>query len=216
MKKCIAFITFLFAALIITGCSANGKDEKPDNPIGNLSPTEEDVNEVEIPMSDFFLSSGSKAHYKGEGNEFAELDIEITVINDNYTIVDENNGGTLIRKVYRIVEDRIDVISEDAIDFDEAIPTVEKLDAMEPLEIFLQKPFEEGTTFEDWKIVETGVDVETPYKNFEDAIVIQMTDQAFINRKYFVQGFGEIKRESIMNADEGEEFIVTSTLETVE
>ena len=47
-------------------------------------------------------------------------------------------------------------------------------------------------------------------------IVIQMKDSAFINRKYFVRGFGEVKRESIMTTDEGEEFIVTSTLESVE
>ena len=33
--------------------------------------------ETEISMSDFFLPNGSKAHYKGEGNEFAELDIEV-------------------------------------------------------------------------------------------------------------------------------------------
>lgn len=53
-------------------------------------------------MSAFFLSSGAKAHYKGEGNEFAELDIEVTVLDERYVVVDEDNGGVTIRTIYHI------------------------------------------------------------------------------------------------------------------
>lgn len=218
MKIWIRGMTILFAAVIATGCSADEIKEKQDLPNETLSPTEEENGEniAEVRLSDFFLPNGSKAHYKGEGNEFATLDIEVTKLNDIYTVVDENNGGVLIRKIYRLEEDRIDIISGDPIDPEEKMPTVDELNDMQPLEIFLQKPIEEGTTFGDWEIIQTGVNIETPYKNFQDAIVIQMKDPAFINRKYFVRGFGEVKRESIMTTDEGEEFIVTSTLESVE
>ena len=180
----------------------------------NSSPPIDERPVLEISMSELFLPNKSKAHYKGEGNEFAELDVEVTKIDDIYTMVDEDNGGTLIRKIYRIKEDRIEVIFENGMDFDEGIPTVNELEDMAPLEIFLQKPFKEGTTFGKWTIVEIAATVETPYKTFQDAIVIEMSEQDFINRKYLVEGFGEVKREAIQTT-EGVNFTVTSLLESV-
>ena len=44
-------------------------------------------NQSEISMIDFFLPDGSKAHYLGEGNEFAELDIEVAHPYEKYVIV---------------------------------------------------------------------------------------------------------------------------------
>ena len=41
--------------------------------------------------------------------------------------------------------------------------------------VYLKKPFEVGTKFDKWKIVETDVTVETPYKTFEHAFVIEET-----------------------------------------
>ena len=35
-------------------------------------------------------------------------------------------------------------------------------------------------------------------KKFDHAFVIEMKTDDFVNRKYFVEGFGEVKRESIM------------------
>ena len=218
MKLRISGITILFAAVIIIGCSADEVEEKEVLQNKTLPPTNEENGEniTEVLLSDFFLPNGSKAHYKGEGNEFATLDIEVKIINDLYTVVEENNGGVLLRKIYRLEADRIDLLSGNPINPDEKMPTVAELDNMLPLETYLQKPFVEGTTFGDWEIVKTGVDIETPYNFFQDAIVVQMTDPAFINRRYFVAGFGEVKRESIMIASEGENHIVTSTLEIME
>src|SRR4051812_16491719 len=55
--------------------------------------------EEEILMRDFFLPNNTKAHYKGDGNEFAELDIEVIQPYDNYIIVYENNGGAYMQKL---------------------------------------------------------------------------------------------------------------------
>ena len=79
----------------------------------------------------------------------------------------------------------------------------------------MQKPFEVGATFNDWTIVETDATIETPYQNFEHVLVIEMKDKDFTNRKYFAKNFGEIKRESVMIIEDEEDFVVTSTLESV-
>jgi len=43
-----------------------------------------------------------------------------------------------------------------------------------------------------------------------------MVEDDFINRKYFAQGFGEIKREAIMKTENDDDFIVTSSLQSVD
>ena len=67
---------------------------------------------------------------------------------------------------------------------------------------------------DDWRITKTGETVETPFRTFENAFVIEQQGTDAINRKYFVQGFGEVKREAIQTT-EGSELTVTSTLESV-
>ena len=94
-------------------------------------------------------------------------------------------------------------------------PSQAELDAMNPTGVYLKKPLKKGTTFDTWTIVEMDTTVDTPYKKFDHAFVIEMKTEDFVNRKYFVEGFGEVKRESIMQTDDGE-FIVTSTLKTVD
>lgn len=242
MQKMKLFILLAVAVIVIVACSpqktGNSLDEESSNDNEeNLTAVDDETNDEDInkeidhesgveendkqssvdsSMLDFLLPEGSKAHFKGEGNEFAELDIEVIVANDTYAIVDEDNGGALVRTIYSIQQDRIEIISKEAIDIDVAIPTPKELTEMEPVEVYLQSPFEKGNTFGDWTIVDTSATVETPYKKFKNAIVIEMTDKDFVNRKYFVQGYGEVKRESIMDTEENEEFIITSILESVE
>lgn len=228
--------------IIVSGCSNEKvennsieQDEIPvsaDNDITVKAPEEsvDEVDEVEeetddatdtvveqeISMRDFLLPNNSKAHYQGEGNEFAELDIDVEQLFENYIIVYENNGGSYWQKIYKIGTDKIEIIAEDIIEFEPAIPTLQQLEQMKPIGVYLQKPFTEGTKFEEWTIVETGATVETPYKIFDNAIVIEMVEADFVNRKYFVPGSGEVKRESIMTMEGEEDYIVTSVLESVE
>jgi len=218
------FVLLLFAALVIVGCSKNGSTAMDNSGSTNSGITTKDKentegnngnNQSEISMIDFFLTDGSKAHYLGEGNEFAELDIEVAHPYENYVIVHENNGGSMVRHIYKIEKDKIDILEEMMVDYKEDFPTLDELDAMNPTGIYLQKPLKVGTTFNNWTIVQTDVTVETPYKKFENALVIEMKDKDFINRKYFVEGFGEVKRESVMKMDDGE-YVVTSTLKAVD
>ena len=90
---------------------------------------------------------------------------------------------------------------------------LEQLESMQPLETYLATPIKEGTTFGKWTIVEVGTTLETPYKTFENVFVIEEVQEDYVNRKYFAENYGDIKSEFIMQTDEDEPFIVTSTLE---
>ncbi len=224
MRKINLFICLLVAALVFTGCSKNGgtamnnsgsqntgiMTKEKENTEGN-----EGANQSDISMIEFFLKDGSKAHYLGEGNEFAELDIEVAHPFKDYVIVYENNGGSLVRHIYKIAQDEILILDSKIVDYKEDFPTLEELDAMEPSGVYLKKPFSKGTVFDKWSIVETDVTLKTPYKTFDRAFIIERKDKDIVNRKYFVQGYGEVKREAVMQTKEGE-FIVTSTLKAVD
>ncbi len=221
MRKINLFIFLLVAVLVFSGCS-----KKQPTALDNSGSTNGTVGEGvvkesesekdgEISLTDLFLPDGSKAHYLGEGNEFAELDVEVARPFENYVIVHENNGGSLVRHIYKIEPDKISILDEKTVDLVKDFPSQAELDAMIPTGVFLKKPLKKGTTFDTWTIVEMDTTVETAYKKFDHAFVIEMKTDDFVNRKYFVEGFGEVKRESIMQTDDGE-FIVTSTLKTVD
>jgi len=223
--------------LVLAGCSNNKPTNDPvipdestgipiedqtDNTPGENGTVEDkqeatdELTESEIPMRDFFLAYGSKAHYKGDGNEFAELNIEVIQPYENYVIVYEDNGGASLQKIYKIGTNNIEILAEDMIEFDPIVPSLEQLEEMKPIGVYLQQPFTVGTKFQEWTIVEINATVETPYKTFDNVIVIEMAKDDYINRKYFVQGSGEVKREAIMKIEGEEDFIVTSTLESIE
>lgn len=167
------------------------------------------------PMRDYFLPDGTRADYVGEGNEYAQLKIQVAQPHEHYFVIHEDNGGALIRRIYKINTDRIDILEERTVDAKPEFPSLDELEAMQPIGTYLQKPFSIGTVFDEWTIVETGATVETPYKTFSDAIVIEEKGNDFVNRKYFVQGFGEVKREAVMRSSDGQEYTVTSTLESI-
>ncbi|MFD1205886.1 MULTISPECIES: hypothetical protein [Sporosarcina] len=219
MKVQKLFILLTFSILVIAGCSRkdtttlnnSGNSGESTNPNVNM----ENPTKVDMSLLDYFLPDGSKAHFKGEGNEFAELDIDFAQPYEHYVIVHENNGGALTRYIYKIGEDEVTTISYDVVENEQDFPTLDEINKMKPAGVYLRQPFEVGTTFDKWEIVETGVTVETPYQTFNDAFVIESKEKDAINRKYFAKGVGEVKRESIMKLENGEEYVVTSTLESV-
>lgn len=223
MRRNRLVIALLFTILLVAGCSSktttlnnsgnSGESNEPDQATENND--EQTKNTTDESLKNYFLPDGSKAHFLGEGNEFAELDVTFAQPFENIIGVHENNGGAIIRYIYRIDEDQITTIGHKAVDMNADFPSLEEIDAMEPEGVYLKKPFEVGTTFDKWEIVETGVTVETPYQTFDNAFVIQSEENDAVNRKYIVEGFGEVKREFIMPAENNEEFIVTSTLESV-
>ncbi|MHA6260878.1 hypothetical protein ACXYMX_13415 [Sporosarcina sp. CAU 1771] len=167
-------------------------------------------------MPDHILGDGLTAHYKGEGNEFAELDVHSTRINDIYFVLREDNGGSSIQTILKTTFDSIFILDSGLVEDGDPFPTVQELDMMSPIATYLQLPFALGATFDGWEVIGSYVSVETPYQTFLNAIVIEKVENSTtINRKYFVQGVGEVKREAIMQTSDGE-YIVTSSLESIQ
>lgn len=232
MKKLPALSLLLLCLLIVSACSKANKDDvtalDESGGSGESSPVEEmdsekgestsevkESNDEEIDMLSYFLPDGSQAHYEGVGNEFAEFNIDVTYLPDSIVMVHENNGGVLLRKIFRVEQDRILKLDESPVQVEDDVPSAEELGKMEVNGVYLQKPFEKGATFERWTIAETDATVETPYRTFDNVIVLEEEDKDFVNRKYFAEGFGEVKRESVMVTSDQDDFVVTSSLEAV-
>ncbi|MET3574878.1 hypothetical protein ACFFIY_10340 [Bhargavaea ullalensis] len=169
----------------------------------------------EFTASGLFPPEGAQMHFKGEGNEFAELDIRVLLSDGKHVVFDEDNGGVTMRKAYRIGDDRIEQVMAMPLEGTEPVPTAEELGAMDPMNTYLVFPAQEGAEFEGWKVVSTDESVETPFKTFEHAVLIEEETADFTNRTWLVPGFGEVKRESVMEEEGQEPFVVTSVLESV-
>lgn len=233
-------LVFIFTLLFLVGCTneqANNNDtinqpdgvtsETPNDSKGeepneqNQNEEPEEVAEDEVDYSQFFMPDGSMAYFLGDGNEFATYTVHTKWLSANYVALVENNGGATMLKIYRVMDefDKIDKVYEEMIEElpgNVQYPSTDELDSLPLIERYLNGPIEVGTTINDWKIVEVNTIVETPYQTFEDVFVIEEVTEDYINRKYFVAGFGEVKRESIMHMEGEEDFIVSSTLEKIE
>ena len=227
------------AGLLLVMLGACGDDAPPDPEVqipagSDTNVTEEDPEQVEEAIeeeaseeelgkggeenpnpSSFFMEDGTTAVFQGEGSEFAALRIRTQYLEGNHIALYEDNGGTTILRVYRLSEDKVELVKEEPEFYDEFTASAEELEALEPLSTYLEFPLEEGKSMGNRTIIATSETVETPYDTFEDAIVIESENEESINRTYFVKGFGEVKRE--FTTQQGDkELTVTSSLEAIE
>lgn len=192
--------------------------EQPEEPADSdqEAAEEEPDNEALDPLS-FFMADGTTAHFEGAGNEFAALTVRTEYLEEDYVALYEDNGGTTFLRVYRISEDRVDLVKEEGEFYDDYAPATEELDVLEAISTYLEFPLEEGGAVGDKTVIQTGATVETPYETFEDAIVLEKQEsETTTNTWYFVEGYGEVKREFVTQEEGEEEFSVTSSLESIE
>lgn len=170
-----------------------------------------------IPASllDYFPPGDTSVYYEGVGNEFAQMANTISRPAPDYVVIHENNGGSYIQKVYKLDGDKIQLVKEEPVDMNVLLPTVAELNAMMPIRTYLKEPIQVGTTFDDWTIIEIDASLQTPFQQFDDVLVVEQVDGDFINRIYLAEGFGEVKRESIMTIAGEPDYVVTSTLENM-
>lgn len=188
--------------------------EAVDEPSDEQTADEEEAEEIDLTA--YFMEDGTMAHFKGDGNEYAELNIRTEYLEEDYVAVYEDNGGTTILRVYRLADGRIDLVEEQPEFYEDYTATAEELNALEPISTYLETPIEMGNQIKGMEVIELDVTVETPFETFENAVVLeQVNDEGSINRSYFVEGYGEVKREFIME-EEDNTFTVTSSLETIE
>ena len=183
--------------------------EEENEPAENPEP-------IEMNPFAFIMENNTIAHFQGEGNEFAELELRTEYLDDEHIAVYEDNGGTTMLRVYRVGEDKIELVKEEPEFYEKYEASSEELQDLEPISVYMEFPIVKGDAIDGRVIVETGATVETPYSTFENVIVFESKgDDGSINRTYFAENYGEVKREFIME-ENGETMEVTSSLESIE
>lgn len=227
MKRWSIVLVALLAACSPSGQNAvdpepstEVEEENTEQPTENEEEQNQEEQEEEqttaINLHEFFMPNQSEALFEGYGNEYATYTLTTQHLYENYVGTFEDNGGTVMQRIYRIEDERIVKIYEQAEAYDADFPALSELEALPEMETYLALPFEEGNEFNGWTIVAVGQTVETPFQTFEDVIVLTQegADQSIVE-KYFVKGYGEVKRVFKMSEEENEEFEVTSTLAEV-
>ncbi|MGB6778824.1 MAG: hypothetical protein WBE33_08700 [Planococcus citreus] len=191
--------------------------EQEETPAEGTSGDSHDGGQAAVDPYDYFLEDESIARFEGYGNEFAEFTLKTDYMEANHVATYEDNGGTVVLKVFRLHDDRIELVKQEGEFYDDYTASFEELEALEVISTYLEFPIEEGQEIGDATVVETGTSLETPYQNFDDVFVLEsMTEDGSINRNYFVEGYGEVKREFRANADDSDEMAITSTLASIE
>ncbi|SEJ16956.1 hypothetical protein SAMN04488127_1168 [Bhargavaea ginsengi] len=233
LKRISAFAMTLCLAFLLASCSTpenpekdNRTAEKPVEQAGNAvesdSPKEQQSekapdheHKIAAPAA-FFPAEGTILRYKGEGNEYAQLKITVLRSDSEYAILQEDNGGVTLHRIYRIGKDRIDLLSSEPAGEWDALPDGDLLDGMEPQQTYFLFPAETGTKIGHYTVEATDATADTPFRTFSGAVMAAEKTSDYTNRIWFVPGYGEVKRESMMTTDKGETFTVSSSLETVE
>ncbi|MBB4823305.1 hypothetical protein HNO89_000525 [Sporosarcina luteola] len=212
MKK----LTFFFLLpLLLMACT----NEKLSNSAEVPSTSEErddTVSSKNPNLHDFFMQDGSIAHFQGDGNEYATYTSRTKWLDERHVNVYEDNGGVEMLRTYRLGDNKIELLQEEPSDTEGISTTLQAIQNLKPLRTYLEFPLEKGATFDEWAVIATDADLETPLQSFQDVIIIERTfDDGAISRVYFAVGFGEIKREYVAN-EGGHEFKVTSVIQQIE
>lgn len=214
-------IISLFAVALLVGCTdQSSTTPQPNDPPSTETETEPEIEEPQEMGPDlhtYFMPNQSIARFEGMGNEYATYTLETQYLYDDYIGTLEDNGGTVVQRIYRVEENRIVKIFEEVEAYEADFPPFNELESMPELETYLSLPLEEGTAFGGWTIEQVDGTLETPFQTFTDVIMLsQEGENQSVIEKYFVEGFGEVKRVFRMPGGEGEEFEVISTLQSVD
>ncbi|TWT04942.1 hypothetical protein [Planomicrobium sp. CPCC 101079] len=218
MKAGILVVVLFLSAFV--GMPSAASVAKTDVSTAAVQPASNDIGTVakkshRLQAYDYFMKDGTTAHFEGKGNEYADLTIRTEYLKENHVALYEDNGGTVVLRVYRLSKNRVELVKWEAEFYKEYNPTVKQLRALKPISVYLKFPIKKGETVDGRKIVNTDAAVSTPYKKFKKAIVFESKSKdGAINRTYFVKGFGEVKREFIMKEGKNT-FKVTSSLESI-
>lgn len=221
----ITFVCILI--LLLTACGTNSLSEQNPPELDNdvtednkKDPVGESTSEEELAIEDpfeFFMPDASTATFLGEGNEYASFTLRTVYLDEEHIATYEDNGGTVILKVYRIGDNAVEIVKQQAEFYEEFTASSEELKTLQPIRTYLTFPLDVGMVISDWTVTEKNANVETPFENFENVIVLENEEaKNTLNKTYFAEGYGEVKREFRMQEEGQVEFVVTSVLESIE
>lgn len=152
----------------------------------------------------------STVTFKGEGNEFASYTVKTNWLSEKYVRYEQNNGGSIVAKYYRVLPDGIYLI--DQVADETKVKTVDALEELPVLSTLLVSPITLGSSFEGWTITATKAKYTTPYDTFDKVLVLEKKIDTMIERQYYVSGVGAIAYEFETIDDNGEVSIISSKL----
>ncbi len=204
IKNTIIYLNILLVLFIgLTACAQVDIPEREEN------------QETANLKAYFPMHQGMEYSYAGEGNEFAPFKRKIMFVEDNYLQLTDNNGGTVVIKVYKYNDREItEVFSEGEFYEDEnLIPDVRNNE--EKGEIILKAPLEVGKSWSsndgDREIIAVDQKVKVPAGTFYQVVKIKISYQDSNNTgyEYYAPNIGLIKSEYL-----GEGFKIISELES--
>jgi hypothetical protein len=162
------------------------------------------------------LNSGMKYSYKGEGNEFASIKRKNMFIEDNYLQFTEDNGGTVVVKIYKVNEQQISEVYKQGEFYEEKnlIPKIKEKENIN--QVILKAPLKIGNSWntnnQKREIVGLDRKVKVPAGIFYHVIKIKINykDSENIGYEYYAPNIGLIKTEY-----KGEDFVIKSLLESL-
>lgn len=119
MKRTILVLSL---ATLFAGCTA-----EPVVPV--TTPTVEDktpAQQEQGALRSFFPPDGSTAYFQGEGNEFAGYTLRTTFLDAEHIAQLEDNGGVVLLKIYRITNTTIDLVFQEPVDSEPALPSAQR------------------------------------------------------------------------------------------
>ncbi len=163
----------------------------------------------------FPMHQGMEYSYAGEGNEFAPFKRKIMYVKDNYLQLTDNNGGTIIVKVYKLSDQEVSEVfyKGEFYEDDNLIPDVRENEEKD--EVILKAPIEVGNSWnsndQEREIVAVDQEIKIPAGTFYQVVKVKTTYQDSNNDgyEYFAPNIGLIKTEYI-----GEGFEIKSELES--
>ncbi|WP_027340377.1 hypothetical protein [Halonatronum saccharophilum] len=172
--------------------------------------------EVEESLISYFpLKQGMVYRFAGEGIEFASFKWEVKFVDDELAQIHEDNGGTVNARVFRVTDDEVRILREEAEFYEDTI-LLDDLDREDKREeVILKRPIEEGNSWESGgrrrEIVKVDKVIDLPAGRFYGVIKVEITPleegKDYTNYEYYAKNIG-----LVMSGSEGEEYKVRSRL----
>lgn len=159
----------------------------------------------------YFKKDKATAYFEGDGIEYSSFYETTNWLDDQYVSITVDNGGATTQTIYRITKNRLAKVLFEMVDQPKLNYTRAELQALPEIEVIFRGPIENKKTT-DGKTITTNVTFSTPYKTFNDAVVIKEVSNGSTNETVYAPGYGHVGTVFVSE----DNYKVTSLLKSIE